>query len=269
MVAILSHAALAGIVRELVPAASPLADIRLWRSRGAGRGDVCTDAALVMAAQAGRPASSLAGEVAARLAALPVIAGAVIAGPGFVNVTFADDALARLLPRLLAQPGKNGRPLPEPWHVPPARIDLRDPWFRIQHMHARCRSVARVAAGNASAGWMEALGRALGTGRIGPAPGGARRALLCELAQGGVLLDPGAPPADLRRISGWLGALADAFEAVWDESGRHAKLVSAVRELEPACADRALLDLALMLATADAAQAGLWRHGMAAAEEIR
>ncbi|TLU72465.1 DALR anticodon-binding domain-containing protein [Lichenicoccus roseus] len=271
MAAILSHPALIETIREVVPlapAAGRMADIRMWRSRRPRCGDVSTDAALVLAGDAGRPAVSLAGEVAARLGMLPAIDDAAVSGPGFINLTFADDALARLLPRLLAKPAGAGRPAPVPWLVPPGCMDLRDFRFRIQYMHARCASVVRAAAEDPAAGWIGELAR-IRAGRIASTPTGIRRTLLCELEQGCVLLDPAAPPVDRHRVWRWLGALSEVFEAVWDESGLHATLGLAVRALEQAQADRALVDLALMLATADAVQAGLWCHGMTAAEEIR
>lgn len=74
--------------------------------RRSDRADLQADGALALAKQVGRKPRDLAEEiVAAASAALGNIASEVsVAGPGFVNVTLADAALAELLARVHADP---------------------------------------------------------------------------------------------------------------------------------------------------------------------
>lgn len=66
--------------------------------REARHGDLATNAALLLARDAGRPPRELGAELAQRLAALcPDIAHAEIAGPGFCNVTFRPEYWRRVV----------------------------------------------------------------------------------------------------------------------------------------------------------------------------
>ena len=71
--------------------------------REAAHGDVATNAALVIAKDAGQNPRALAEMIAERLRARPDVAGVEIAGPGFVNLRLTDDFWrARLREILLA-----------------------------------------------------------------------------------------------------------------------------------------------------------------------
>ena len=71
--------------------------------RDGGHGDVATNAALVLARQAGLAPRELAGRIAAALDAAADIAAVEVAGPGFVNIRLADafwhDRLREILGR--------------------------------------------------------------------------------------------------------------------------------------------------------------------------
>ena len=71
--------------------------------REAAHGDVATNAALVIAKEAGQSPRALAETIAERLRTRPDVAGVEIAGPGFVNLRLTDDFWrARLKEILLA-----------------------------------------------------------------------------------------------------------------------------------------------------------------------
>ena len=71
--------------------------------REAAHGDVATNAALVIAKEAGQSPRALAETIAERLRVRPDVAGVEIAGPGFVNLRLTDDFWrARLQEILLA-----------------------------------------------------------------------------------------------------------------------------------------------------------------------
>jgi len=65
-------------------------------------GDMSTNAAMVVAKAAKVPPPKLAAELAARLAALPEVAEAAPAGPGFLNIRLAPKYLRAQLPAVLA-----------------------------------------------------------------------------------------------------------------------------------------------------------------------
>ena len=207
----------------------------------------------------------LAEALAARLRDLPQVADAR-AWHGWINIWLADEALGRLLPRVLAVQPWDAPPL-APLTVPLADMRLDDPWFRIQYTHARCRSVQRAA--QAETPLWRALSRRVRTAEpIGPFAPGPRRALLVQIENGTRLAEE--PDLSVVRVRRHLEALADAFERVWNDSGDHASVGRAtLRFLDRAHADRTLVDLALVMATADSIRRGLGRHGVAAAEEIR
>jgi arginyl-tRNA synthetase len=66
------------------------------RPRSREHGDYATNIALRLAKPAGRPPRAVAELLAARLRAHPGIAAADVAGPGFLNLTLASDALGRV-----------------------------------------------------------------------------------------------------------------------------------------------------------------------------
>ena len=80
--------AVAGLAARLAEIAG--ADVQLERPKDPAHGDFATNVALRTAKTAGRPPRELAAELAAKLAELPEIAAAEVAGPGFVNLRLAD-----------------------------------------------------------------------------------------------------------------------------------------------------------------------------------
>jgi arginyl-tRNA synthetase len=78
------------------------------RPKSREHGDYATNVALRLAKPAGRPPREVAEIVAAGLRAHPGIERADVAGPGFLNVTLAKDALAGLVRTVLAAPAAYG-----------------------------------------------------------------------------------------------------------------------------------------------------------------
>jgi arginyl-tRNA synthetase len=71
------------------------------RPKSREHGDYATNVALRLAKPAGRPPREVAELVAARLREHPAVAAVDVAGPGFLNVTLAKDALAGLVRTIL------------------------------------------------------------------------------------------------------------------------------------------------------------------------
>ncbi|MEP6599067.1 MAG: arginine--tRNA ligase [Actinomycetota bacterium] len=82
-------------------AASPLADVVVERPKNRDHGDYATNVALRLAKAAGRPPREIAEAVAARLRETFGIAAVDVAGPGFLNITLAADALGELASRIV------------------------------------------------------------------------------------------------------------------------------------------------------------------------
>ena len=76
--------------------------------REAGHGEVATNAALDLAKQAKRPPREIAALIAARLESRDEIAGAEVAGPGFVNLTMKPSFWYARLGEILAAGGDYG-----------------------------------------------------------------------------------------------------------------------------------------------------------------
>jgi arginyl-tRNA synthetase len=95
---------LAAVVRASVAAAIDAgdfdgqapADVVVDRPKNPEHGDYATNAALRLAKGAGRPAREIAEAIAARLRDADGIAKVDVAGPGFLNITLAADALGEL-----------------------------------------------------------------------------------------------------------------------------------------------------------------------------
>lgn len=77
--------------------------------RDAAHGDLATNAAMVLARRAGTNPRALAELIAPKLAALGDIAGAEIAGPGFINIRLARGVWEEELRTILAQGDAYGR----------------------------------------------------------------------------------------------------------------------------------------------------------------
>ncbi|MCA1661410.1 MAG: arginine--tRNA ligase [Novosphingobium sp.] len=75
-----------------LPAGLPRGAITCEPPRGSAHGDLSTNAAMVLAKPAGANPRALAEALAAELRHAPGVAGAEIAGPGFINLRLADDA---------------------------------------------------------------------------------------------------------------------------------------------------------------------------------
>jgi arginyl-tRNA synthetase len=105
-------AVLLGAVRTAVEAgdlAVPVPDsVVVERPKSREHGDYATNVALRLAKPAGRPPREVAELVAARLREHPGIERADVAGPGFLNVTLAKDALAGLVRTILTAPAGYG-----------------------------------------------------------------------------------------------------------------------------------------------------------------
>ncbi|MEN3361852.1 MAG: arginyl-tRNA synthetase [Mycobacteriales bacterium] len=79
------------------------------RPRSREHGDYATNVALRLAKPAGRPPRAVAEVLAGQLRAHPGIAGVEVAGPGFLNITLASDALGRVAGEAVAAGAGYGR----------------------------------------------------------------------------------------------------------------------------------------------------------------
>jgi arginyl-tRNA synthetase len=77
-------------------AGSAPAEVVVERPKNPAHGDYTTNVALRLAKPAGRPAREVAEAIAAHLLHTPWIESVDVAGPGFLNVTFAASSLAEL-----------------------------------------------------------------------------------------------------------------------------------------------------------------------------
>jgi arginyl-tRNA synthetase len=105
-------------VRELAAALG--ADVELERPGDTAHGDYATNAALRLAGTRRRPPRELAAELAEQAAALPDVARAEVAGPGFVNLWVADAWLAGALGAVL----EAGEAFGGGWAAPAQRIQV-------------------------------------------------------------------------------------------------------------------------------------------------
>jgi arginyl-tRNA synthetase len=102
--------ALAALVDEgALPAGLPLANVAVEPPRDPAHGDLATNAAMVLAKPAGMNPRALAEVLAGKLAALPQVTEASIAGPGFINLRLADAAWLAELEAIAWQGGDYGR----------------------------------------------------------------------------------------------------------------------------------------------------------------
>ncbi|MBC7432565.1 MAG: arginine--tRNA ligase, partial [Rubritepida sp.] len=93
-------AALAQLLPEQPPKA--FARVVVEPPKDAAHGDMSTNAAMVVAKAAKVAPPRLAADLAAKLAALPEVAEATPAGPGFLNIRLAPAYLRAQLPAVLA-----------------------------------------------------------------------------------------------------------------------------------------------------------------------
>src|SRR5215218_946559 len=93
------------ILGEILPDLPPeaFARVQMEPPRDLAHGDMATNAALVVGKAARQPPPKLAAALAERLAALPEVAEAAPAGPGFVNLRLREGVLRAQLPIILAE----------------------------------------------------------------------------------------------------------------------------------------------------------------------
>lgn len=103
-------AALDALIAEgLLPAAIDRSRVLVEPPRDAAHGDMATNAAMVLAKDAGRKPRELAEALAGRLRADPLVAAADIAGPGFINLTLRPQAWTQALREAIEAGGDYGR----------------------------------------------------------------------------------------------------------------------------------------------------------------
>ncbi|MEW6237699.1 MAG: arginine--tRNA ligase [Candidatus Omnitrophota bacterium] len=72
-------------------------------------GDLTTNAAMLLAKPMKKPPREIADEFVKRLSASPIVARAVVAGPGFINLTLSDDVLLGAMKSALTLGAEYGR----------------------------------------------------------------------------------------------------------------------------------------------------------------
>ena len=75
----------------LIPAGTDLSRVVVEPPRDATHGDMATNAAMVLAKEAGKKPRDLAEAIAAKLAADPLVARVDVAGPGFINLSLKTE----------------------------------------------------------------------------------------------------------------------------------------------------------------------------------
>jgi arginyl-tRNA synthetase len=93
----------------VLPAGLDLAQVAVEPPRDAGHGEMATNAAMVLAKPAGMAPRAIADALAARLMADPRVAGADVAGPGFLNLRLEPAAWQGLVREVLEQGTGYGR----------------------------------------------------------------------------------------------------------------------------------------------------------------
>ena len=103
------RAAVAAAVEAGELAVEVPAEVAVERPRSKDHGDYATNVALKLAKAAGRPPREVAEVVAARLRAADGVAAVDVAGPGFLNVRLAEEALGRVAVEVVAAGAGYGR----------------------------------------------------------------------------------------------------------------------------------------------------------------
>ncbi|MCU0903157.1 MAG: arginine--tRNA ligase [Tabrizicola sp.] len=99
-----------GLMAEgVLPAGLDLSGISVEPPRDQGHGEMATNAAMVLAKPAGMQPRAIADALAARLMADPRVAGADVAGPGFLNLRLEPAAWQGLVREVLVQGTGYGR----------------------------------------------------------------------------------------------------------------------------------------------------------------
>src|SRR5947209_5393997 len=97
------------IVDGVLPAGIDQSRIAVEPPREAAHGDMASNAAMVLAKEAGRKPRELAEAIAGRLRTDEMVANVEVAGPGFINLTLKPAAWIEALRALLAVGGNYGR----------------------------------------------------------------------------------------------------------------------------------------------------------------
>ena len=107
-------ALLDGVLDELqaegaLPAGLSRRAVAVEPPRDASRGDLATNAAMVLAKGAGTNPRALAGLIAPKLETLPAVTSVEVAGPGFINLRLSQDAWRDELREILSEGSGYGR----------------------------------------------------------------------------------------------------------------------------------------------------------------
>ncbi|MGL4313948.1 MAG: arginine--tRNA ligase, partial [Sphingomonas sp.] len=95
-----------------LPTGLDRANVTVEPPRDASHGDLATNAAMVLAKPAGTNPRALAEKIAAELAKTAGVTGVAVAGPGFINLTLADDVWRGELSAILEAGADYGRTAP-------------------------------------------------------------------------------------------------------------------------------------------------------------
>jgi len=101
----------------VLPQGIDLSRVVVEPPRDPSHGDLATNAAMVLAKEAGRKPRELADALVARLAADPLVAKADVAGPGFINLTLKPQAWTDALRAILEVGAGYGRGVGQPGKV--------------------------------------------------------------------------------------------------------------------------------------------------------
>ena len=218
-------------VRGLDPAALP-ANAGIERPRNPAHGEYATSVALRTAGRAGVAARDLAGWLADALVRRPEVAGAEVAGPGFLNLRMTADGRSALVAEVLAADDDLegataveaaadllvrtapaglvhavGADVARYSLVSRRPVDVRrtidNPLFRVQYAHARAASLARNAA---------QLGIEVTTD-LGPLADPLEGELVCAIGHFPAAVASGEPYRVARQLEALAGAFFDVHDA--------------------------------------------------------
>ena len=218
-------------VRGLDPAALP-ADPGVERPRNPAHGEYATSVALRTAGRVGVAPRELAGWLADALVRRPEVAGAEVAGPGFLNLRMTADGRSALVAEVLAADDDLegataveaaadllvrtapaglvhavGADVARYSLVSRRPVDVRrtidNPLFRVQYAHARAASLARNAA---------QLGIEVTTD-LGPLADPLEGELVCAIGHFPAVVASGEPYRVARHLEALAGAFFDVHDA--------------------------------------------------------